>query len=173
MKILFLPWSFPGDEMFSDSFKIKLVDDVIYEVYGKQITRTQGDVQIEGFNPSAEEADEGTDSACETGIDVVLNHRLSESYAFPDKKSYTLYLKDYMKKWVDLCFGRWTMTFISLSARNTMYLQWILRKLEQRSIEWDFEWKHRQDWFDRNFLTSDPLQISESSPTWKRSNQRK
>ena len=62
------------------------------------ISRKGDDIKIEGFNPSAEEADEGTDEAVESGVDVVLNHRLVESYAFPDKKSYTLYLKDYMKK---------------------------------------------------------------------------
>lgn len=84
--------------MFSDSYKMKLVDNVIYEVYAKNVSRTLGDVQIEGFNPSAEEADEGTDTAVESGVDVVLNHRLCETYAFGDKKSYTLYLKDYMKK---------------------------------------------------------------------------
>lgn len=84
--------------MFSDSFKMKLVDDVIYEVYGKLIQRSDGDIKIDGFNPSAEEADEGTDSAVESGVDVVLNHRLSETYAFNDKKAYTGYLKDYMKK---------------------------------------------------------------------------
>lgn len=85
--------------MFSDSYKMKLIDNVIYEVYGKNITRKQGDVVIEGFNPSAEEADEGTaDTEAESGVDVVLNHRLCETYAFNDKKSYTLYLKDYMKK---------------------------------------------------------------------------
>ncbi|XP_046961210.1 translationally-controlled tumor protein homolog [Vanessa cardui] len=89
-----------GDEMFSDTYKIKLVDEVIYEVTGKLETRTQGDVRIEGFNPSAEEADEGTDTATESGVDIVLNHRLVESYAFGDKKSFTLYLKDYMKKLV-------------------------------------------------------------------------
>lgn len=86
--------------MFSDTYKVKLVDEVIYEVTGKLVTRSQGDIQIEGFNPSAEEADEGTESAVESGVDVVLNHRLVETYAFGDKKSYTLYLKDYMKKWV-------------------------------------------------------------------------
>ncbi|XP_024876913.1 translationally-controlled tumor protein homolog isoform X2 [Temnothorax curvispinosus] len=59
-----------------------------------------GDVEIAGFNPSAEEADEGTDVAVESGVDVVLNHRLQETFAFGDKKSYTLYLKDYMKKLV-------------------------------------------------------------------------
>lgn len=62
------------------------------------MTRKHGDIQIEGFNPSAEEATEGTDEAVECGVDVVLNNRLAESFAFGDKKSYTLYLKDYMKK---------------------------------------------------------------------------
>lgn len=94
-----------GDEMFSDSYKMKLIDGVIYEVYGKLESRTQGDVKIEGFNPSAEEADEGTDTNCETGVDIVLNSRLVETYAFGDKKSYTLYLKDYMKKYVNRCFN--------------------------------------------------------------------
>lgn len=84
--------------MFSDSYKMKLVDDVIYEVYAKVVQRVEGDIKIEGFNPSAEEADEGTDTNVESGVDVVLNHRLCETYAFNDKKSFTLYLKDYMKK---------------------------------------------------------------------------
>lgn len=87
-----------GDEMFADTYKMKLVDDVIYEVYGKVVSRSEGDIRIEGFNPSAEEAEEGTDSAVETGVDVVLNHRLQECFAFGDKKGFTLYLKDYMKK---------------------------------------------------------------------------
>ncbi|XP_030375023.1 translationally-controlled tumor protein homolog [Scaptodrosophila lebanonensis] len=87
-----------GDEMFADTYKMKLVDEVIYEVYGKLISRTEGDIQIAGFNPSAEEADEGTESNVERGVDVVLNHRLQECFAFGDKKSFTLYLKDYMKK---------------------------------------------------------------------------
>ncbi|KAL0113675.1 hypothetical protein PUN28_012663 [Cardiocondyla obscurior] len=91
---------FTGDEMFSDTYKVKLVDDVLYEVYGRLVTRKSGDVEIAGFNPSAEEADEGTDEAVESGVDVVLNHRLQETFAFGDKKSYTLYLKDYMKKLV-------------------------------------------------------------------------
>ncbi|XP_076172847.1 translationally controlled tumor protein [Ptiloglossa arizonensis] len=91
---------FTGDEMFSDTYKIKLIDDVLYEVYGKVVSRKSGEIDIAGFNPSAEEADEGTDVAVETGVDVVLNHRLQESFAFSDKKSYTLYLKDYMKKLV-------------------------------------------------------------------------
>jgi len=88
---------FTGDEMFSDSYKMKLIDDVIYEVQGKTVSR-RDDIKLDGANPSAEEADEGTDENVETGVDIVLNHRLVESFAFGDKKSFTLYLKDYMKK---------------------------------------------------------------------------
>jgi flavodoxin len=91
---------YTGDEMFSDTYKVKLVDEVLYEVYGKLIQRKQGDIAIDGFNPSAEEADEGTDDAVESGVDIVLNHRLCETFAFGDKKSYTSYLKEYMKKLV-------------------------------------------------------------------------
>lgn len=91
---------FTGDEMFSDTYKIKLIDNVLYEVYGKLVSRKEGDIQLAGSNPSAEEGDEGTDEHIESGVDVVLNHRLVESYAFGDKKSYTLYLKDFMKKLV-------------------------------------------------------------------------
>lgn len=83
--------------MFSDSYKMKLIDDVIYEVQGKTVSR-RDDIKLDGANPSAEEADEGTDENVETGVDIVLNHRLVESFAFGDKKSFTLYLKDYMKK---------------------------------------------------------------------------
>jgi len=91
---------FTGDEMFSDTYKIKLVDEVMYEVIGKLVTRKQGDVQIDGANPSAEEACEGTDEAVESGVDIVLNHRLQETFAF-DKKGYMQYLKEYMKKVVE------------------------------------------------------------------------
>jgi len=89
-----------GDEMFSDSFKLKLVDEVMYEVYGKHTTRQEGDIKIDGANPSAEEADEGNESSALSGVDIVLNSRLQETY-FSDKKQYTSYLKDYMKKLVE------------------------------------------------------------------------
>lgn len=87
--------------MFSDTYKFKLIDGVLYEVYGKLISRKVGDVELAGSNPSAEEASEGTEEAVESGVDIVLNHRLMETYAFPDKKSFTLYLKEYMKRLVD------------------------------------------------------------------------
>merc|ERR1712141_581102 len=76
---------------------MKLVDNCMYEVYGKHITRSQDDIQLEGSNASAEEADEGTEGSSESGVDLVLNHRLVET-GFGSKKDYTVYLKDYMKK---------------------------------------------------------------------------
>merc|ERR1712126_557340 len=88
---------FSGDELFSDTYPIKLVDDCLYEVTGKHEVRTEGEVQLEGANASAEEADEGTDSNSVSGVDVVLNHRLVET-GFGSKKDHTVYLKDYMKK---------------------------------------------------------------------------
>uniref|UniRef100_A0A1B6GRH6 Translationally-controlled tumor protein homolog n=1 Tax=Cuerna arida TaxID=1464854 RepID=A0A1B6GRH6_9HEMI len=91
---------FTGDEMFSDTYKMRLVDDVMYEVYGRYVQRKQGEIEIAGFNPSEEEASEATEGVVESGVDIVLNHRLVESFVFGDKKSYTAYLKDYMKKLV-------------------------------------------------------------------------
>merc|ERR1712020_86713 len=90
---------FSGDELFSDTYPIKVTDDVLYEVTGKHITRSQGEIQLEGSNASAEGADgdEGTESSSESGVDIILNHRLTET-GFGSKKDYLVYLKDYMKK---------------------------------------------------------------------------
>ncbi|GAU90077.1 hypothetical protein RvY_02549 [Ramazzottius varieornatus] len=86
-----------GDEMFTDSYPMKLVDDCIYEVTGKHVTRKVGDIVLAGANPSAEEADEGTEDAAESGVDIVLNQRLSEIGFLQDKKQFQGWLKDYMK----------------------------------------------------------------------------
>jgi len=86
-----------GDELFSDTYPITLTKDVLYEVVGKYETRKGDEVVLEGSNASAEEADEGTDEASVSGIDIVLNHQLTES-GFGSKKEYQLYLKDYMKR---------------------------------------------------------------------------
>jgi len=89
-----------NDEMFTDAYKYKLVDEVIYEVVGRYETRKDGEVQLAGSNPSAEEADEGTDETAVSGVNIVLDNRLTET-GFGDKKAYTLYLKEYMKKLVE------------------------------------------------------------------------
>jgi hypothetical protein len=41
--------------------------------------------------------EEGTEEASESGVDLVLNHRLVET-GFAKKNDYMAYLKDYMKK---------------------------------------------------------------------------
>lgn len=110
-----------GDEMFSDTYKIKLVSEVLYEVTGKLETRKHGDIQLAGSNPSAEEADEGTDVAVESGVDIVLNHRLQET-GFADKKQFTVYLKDYMKKWVVLCVNFYALPGMSCSRKHRVLL---------------------------------------------------
>lgn len=84
-----------GDEMFSDAFDPKEVDNVVYEVDAAMITVGSGaDVDI-GANPSAEEADEGVNDAAEQVNNVVYNFGLQQT-AF-DKKSYMSYIKGYMK----------------------------------------------------------------------------
>merc|ERR1712083_1046597 len=58
-----------------------------------------GDIQLECSNASAEGADgdEGGDATTVSGVDIILNHRLTET-GFGSKKDYMVYLKDYMKK---------------------------------------------------------------------------
>jgi len=87
---------FSGDEMFSDTYKITLVKECVYEVVGKWETRKGDEIQLEGANASAEEAAEGTEEASQTGVDIVLNHRLTET-SFGKKGDYATYLKGYMK----------------------------------------------------------------------------
>jgi len=93
-----------GDEMFTDSSKYKVVDDCLYEVECRHVQRKHGEITLDGANPSAEEADEGTDDMVESGLDLVLNQRLIET-GFT-KNDYKTYLKGYTKslmdKWKDL-----------------------------------------------------------------------
>ena len=64
----------------------------------QHVTRKVGeDFVLEGANASAEEGDEGTEEAMESGVDLVLNHRLVET-GFGKKADYMNYLKDYMKR---------------------------------------------------------------------------
>ncbi|XP_072301236.1 translationally-controlled tumor protein homolog [Eucyclogobius newberryi] len=88
-----------GDELFSDIYKIIQTEDgLFYEVEGKHVTRKVGEIDdsLIGGNASAEEVAEGSDSGTESGVDIVLNHKLATTPAF-DKKSFMSYLKAYMK----------------------------------------------------------------------------
>ncbi|KAG6828405.1 hypothetical protein H0H92_008147 [Tricholoma furcatifolium] len=83
------------DEMFSDAFPIKEVDDIVFEVDCQLVTVKAGaDVDI-GANPSAEDADEALEDGASQVNNVVHSFRLQPT-AF-DKKQYLLYLKGYMK----------------------------------------------------------------------------
>ncbi|KAK1236626.1 hypothetical protein PQX77_000178 [Marasmius sp. AFHP31] len=83
-----------GDEMFSDAFPLKVVDDIVYEVDCQMIVVKEGDVDI-GANPSAEEQEEALEEGASQVNNVVHSFRL-QSTVF-DKKSFLTYLKGYMK----------------------------------------------------------------------------
>jgi len=84
-----------GDEMFSDAYDVVDTDDkTSFEVNCDMITIKEGDVDI-GANASAEEVEE----ELEAGASVVNNviHSMHLQPTSFDKKSYMVYLKDYMK----------------------------------------------------------------------------
>ncbi|KAI0068754.1 translationally controlled tumor-associated [Artomyces pyxidatus] len=83
-----------GDEMFSDAFPLKVVDDIVYEVDCQMMTVKEGEVDI-GANPSAEEQEEALEEGASQVNNVVHSFRL-QSTSF-DKKSFLTYLKGYMK----------------------------------------------------------------------------
>ncbi|KAK0623610.1 translationally controlled tumor protein [Immersiella caudata] len=82
------------DEIISDSYDLKEVDGVVYEVDCAMIVEGAVEVDI-GANASAEEAEEGVEDAAVKVNNVVHSFRL-QSTSF-DKKSYLTYLKGYMK----------------------------------------------------------------------------
>ncbi|KAA1466409.1 translationally controlled tumor-associated [Dentipellis sp. KUC8613] len=83
------------DEMFSDAFPIKEIDDIVYEVDCQLVTVKAGaDIDI-GANPSEEEQDEALEEGSTQVNNVVHSFRL-QSTSF-DKKSFLTYLKGYMK----------------------------------------------------------------------------
>jgi len=85
-----------GDEMFSDIYKIK-DNGIIIEVEGKMISRSEDNIDgaLLGANESQEEGGEDLESTTVSGVDIVLNHKLSET-GF-DKTSFIAYIKEYMK----------------------------------------------------------------------------
>jgi len=84
-----------GDEMFSDAFPIKLVDDIVYEVDCQMIIIKKGaDVDI-GGNPSVEEQEDALEEGSEQVNNVAHSFRLQPT-SF-DKSNFLKYLKGYMK----------------------------------------------------------------------------
>merc|ERR1711931_168671 len=86
-----------GDEMFTDTYRFEDVDDAFSMVVAKNITISDDNIELAGANPSAEEADEGTETNTTSGIDVVLYMRLVET-AFGTKKEYFKTLKAKMEE---------------------------------------------------------------------------
>ncbi|WBW74753.1 translationally controlled tumor protein-like protein Tma19/Tpt1 [Schizosaccharomyces osmophilus] len=84
-----------GDELVSDAYGLKEVDDIVYEADCQMVTIKQGgDIDI-GANPSAEEGGDGAEEGTETVNNLVYSFRLNPT-SF-DKKSYMSYIKGYMK----------------------------------------------------------------------------
>lgn len=121
-----------GDEMFTDSSKIKVVNDCLYEVECRYVTRKEGDVALDGANPSAEgeDGDEGADACVVSGLDVVLNQRLVETgFSKADYKNYLkTYTKSLMEEWKK---REWSDEKIADSkAKFTEAAKTVLKKLD-------------------------------------------
>ena len=95
--------AFTDDELSSDSFPMKLVDDLVYEFKGKYVVRKEGEIVLAGSNPSAEgeDGDDGSDEHVERGVDFVLNHKLQEMNCYEDQKIFKQYIKEFMKKVIE------------------------------------------------------------------------
>ena len=84
-----------GDELISEAYGVKLVDDIAYEADAAMITVKPGaDIDI-GANPSAEDQEEALEDGAEVVNNIVYSFRLQQT-SF-DKKSYLSTLKSYMK----------------------------------------------------------------------------
>ena len=92
---------FSNDEMFSDTFPIKLIDDIVYEVETKMVSKSTEENFDIGANPSQEGGEEegGVDSQTVTVNNLIDATRLASTVF--DKKSYMGYIKGYMKKLAD------------------------------------------------------------------------
>ncbi|KAJ1921958.1 hypothetical protein H4219_000305 [Mycoemilia scoparia] len=85
-----------GDELFSDAYPLKEINDIVYEVDCKLVQVKEGvDVDI-GANPSAEGGDDDLDEAGVSTVNNVVHSFGLQSTQF-DKKTYMTYIKGYMK----------------------------------------------------------------------------
>jgi len=110
-----------GDELLTDAYGLpeEICDGAIYKVKGKLTTETTDiDDSAIGGNASAEgPGDEGGDACVVSGINICIANRLVQS-GF-EKKSYKVYIKDYMKAILETlpddekkCFQKGCSTFV-------------------------------------------------------------
>jgi hypothetical protein len=85
---------YSGDELLTDAFDIKVVDDFFLEVDGKMITVGGEDIDI-GGNASAEGGDDDGAEEVVKVCDVVLSGRFQETNF--GKKDYIACYKAFMK----------------------------------------------------------------------------
>lgn len=82
-----------GDEMLSDSFPTKVIDDVVFEVTTRLITISN---DVVGVEDNAEEGEGGLADGAEQKVDVVHAFRLND--ASFTKAEFIGYIKMYLKK---------------------------------------------------------------------------
>ena len=87
-----------GDEIISDTYRLKEVDDVVYEVDCRKVTKGADNIDI-GANPSAEEQEEALEEGTTQVIDVVDGFRLT-LMSFGNKKDFQSQLKGAL--WLEL-----------------------------------------------------------------------
>merc|ERR1711990_493309 len=82
-----------GNEVFSDAYPCKLIDEFVWEAEGMVITIDNSiDESAIGGNASAEDAADDTEDVKETAINLVYAFKL-KPYDI-DKKQYTKYIKE-------------------------------------------------------------------------------
>ncbi|XP_071839088.1 translationally-controlled tumor protein homolog isoform X2 [Apostichopus japonicus] len=87
-----------NEELFSDSYPMKLVDDLYYRVTGKLTSEsTDVDESVYGGNASAEGGGEEFESNVKKGVNIVLAHDLKEIEGL-DRKAYITLFKEYAGK---------------------------------------------------------------------------
>ncbi|PIK48625.1 translationally-controlled tumor protein [Apostichopus japonicus] len=87
-----------NEELFSDSYPMKLVDDLYYRVTGKLTSEsTDVDESVYGGNASAEGGGEDFESNVKKGVNIVLAHDLKEIEGL-DRKAYITLFKEYAGK---------------------------------------------------------------------------
>ncbi|KAI0480584.1 translationally-controlled tumor protein [Xylariaceae sp. FL0804] len=84
-----------NDELISDSFNLKEVDNIAYEADCAMIQIDAVNVDT-GANASAEEADEGTEDSAQKVNNIIHSFRLQPTQF--DKNTYVTVTKDYLKK---------------------------------------------------------------------------
>ncbi|XP_022095198.1 translationally-controlled tumor protein homolog [Acanthaster planci] len=90
--------NFENAELFTDVYKVELIDDVIYEVEGETVTERFDSTQVNtGANASAEEPDEAGDVQSTTGPNFVSACQLKLLESKFTKKEFLVYLKAYLK----------------------------------------------------------------------------